>query len=263
MNSGDIVVGVDESPESRWAVLWAAREARLRSATLTLVHVRSAMSEGRVAGDDTEKDAETLLAVRAAEASEFEPGMTIRHRLVESGSISEQLIELSGAAALLVLGVASARPRADHGLLGPVEDRVVVHAHCPVVTVNGPGPIVGQGYDKIVLGWTEGATGRRALEAAADEGRYEDRYSASSLFRRGLRTHGQFLPSKRALSKRSSIRFVESRALTWAFRSMSHTEVVTWLRSWNSHWIGRLCSCRALITVSSPGVFASERSPRS
>jgi nucleotide-binding universal stress UspA family protein len=50
-----------------------------------------------------------------------------------------------------------------------VEDRVAVHAHCPVVTVNGPGPIVGQGYDKIVLGWTEGATGRRALEAAADE----------------------------------------------------------------------------------------------
>jgi nucleotide-binding universal stress UspA family protein len=50
-----------------------------------------------------------------------------------------------------------------------VEDRVVVHAHCPVVTVNGPGPIVGQGYDKIVLGWTKGTTGRRALEAAAEE----------------------------------------------------------------------------------------------
>jgi len=95
--------------------------------------------------------------------------MTITPRLYESVSISEQLIELSGAAALLVLGVASAKPRADHGLLGRVEDRVVVHAHCPVVTVNGPCPIVGQGYDKIVLGWTEGATGRRALEAAADE----------------------------------------------------------------------------------------------
>ena len=37
MSSGDIVVGVDESPESRWAVLWAARESRLRGATLTLV----------------------------------------------------------------------------------------------------------------------------------------------------------------------------------------------------------------------------------
>ena len=45
----------------------------------------------------------------------------------------------------------------------------MVHAHCPVVTVNGPGPIVGQNYDKIVLGWTEGTTGRRALEAAAEE----------------------------------------------------------------------------------------------
>jgi len=39
----------------------------------------------------------------------------------------------------------------------------------PVVTLNGPGPIIGQDYDKIVLGWTEGATRCRALEAAADE----------------------------------------------------------------------------------------------
>ena len=169
MSNGDIVVGVDESPESGWAVFWAAREARLRGATLTLVHVRPSVSEDRAAGVDAESEAERLLSVRAAEASELEPGITITPRLYESRSISEQLIELSGAADLLVVGVASARPRADHGVLGPVEDRVVVHAHCPVVTVNGPGPIVGQDYDKIVLGWTEGTTGRRALEAAADE----------------------------------------------------------------------------------------------
>jgi len=169
MSRGDIVVGVDESRESGWAVLWAAREARLRGATLALVHVRSSVSEDRAAGVDAESEAEGLLSVRAAEAAELEPGITITPRLYESRSISEQLIELSGAADLLVVGVASARPRADHGVLGPVEDRVVVHAHCPVVTVNGPGPIVGRNYDKIVLGWTEGTTGRRALEAAADE----------------------------------------------------------------------------------------------
>ena len=68
---------------------WAAREARLRSATLTPVHVRSSISDGRVAGDDTENDAETLLTVRAAEASELEPGMTITPGLYESVSISE------------------------------------------------------------------------------------------------------------------------------------------------------------------------------
>ena len=132
------------------------------------MHVKSSVADDR-ADDCSESEAETLLIVRAAEASELEPGIAITSRLYESGSISEQLIELSGAAALLVLGVASARPRAEHGLRGPVEDRVVVHAHCPVVTVNGPGPIVGQDYDKIVLGWTEGTTGRRALEAAAEE----------------------------------------------------------------------------------------------
>jgi nucleotide-binding universal stress UspA family protein len=168
VSSGDIVVGVDESPEARWAVLWAAREARLRGAALSLAHVKSSVGDDR-ADDYSKSEAETLLIVRAADASELEPGIAITSIVYESGSISEQLIELSGAAAMLVLGVASARPRAEHGLLGPVEDRVVVHAHCPVVTVNGPGPIVGQDYDKIVLGWTEGTTGRRALEAAAEE----------------------------------------------------------------------------------------------
>jgi nucleotide-binding universal stress UspA family protein len=168
MSSGDIVVGVDDSPEARWAVLWGAREASLRAVTLSLAHVKSSVTDDRDV-DDLESEAETLLIVRAAEASELEPEISVAPRLYESASISEQLIELSGAAALLVLGVASAKPRAEHGLLGPVEDRVVVHAHCPVVTVNGPGPIVGQDYDKIVVGWTEGTTGRRALEAAAEE----------------------------------------------------------------------------------------------
>jgi nucleotide-binding universal stress UspA family protein len=132
------------------------------------VHIKSSVTDDQ-AIDDLESEAETLVRVRAAEASELEPEISVVPRLYESGSISDQLVALSGAASLLVLGVPSARPRADHGVLGPVEDRVVVHAHCPVVTVNGPGPIVGQDHDKIVLGWTEGTTGRRALEAAAEE----------------------------------------------------------------------------------------------
>jgi nucleotide-binding universal stress UspA family protein len=168
MSVGDIVVGVDESLEARWAVLWGAREARLRGAALSLAHVKSSGTDDR-AVDDFESETDALLDARAAEASELEPGVSIASRLYESGSVSEQLIELSSAAALVVLGLASARPRAQHGLLGPLEDRVAVHAHCPVVTVNGPSPIVGQDYDKIVLGWTEGTTGRRALDAAAEE----------------------------------------------------------------------------------------------
>ena len=59
MSSGDIVVGVNQSPEARWAVLWAAREARLRDATLSLVHVKSSVADDR-AVDDPESEAETL-----------------------------------------------------------------------------------------------------------------------------------------------------------------------------------------------------------
>ncbi|HKN43145.1 MAG TPA: universal stress protein [Propionibacteriaceae bacterium] len=81
MNGDELVVGVDGSPEARWAVLWAAREARLRSATLTLVHVRSSVRDDRATGVDAESEAEGLLSVRAAEASEFEPGITITPRL--------------------------------------------------------------------------------------------------------------------------------------------------------------------------------------
>ena len=108
-----------------------------------------------------EGDTATVLVAQAADADLL---IGTRTNQDWTGDVSGP-----GAASLLVLGVASARPRADHGVLGPVEDRVVVHAHCPVVTVNGPGPIVGQDYDKIVVGWTEGTTGRRALEAAAEE----------------------------------------------------------------------------------------------
>ena len=60
------------------------------------------------------------------------------------------------------IGEASCRPWASRS----AEDRAVVHAEWPVVTVNGPGPIVGQDYDKIVVGWTEGTTGPRTMDRA-------------------------------------------------------------------------------------------------
>jgi nucleotide-binding universal stress UspA family protein len=88
MSSGDIVVGVDESPESGWAVVWAAREARLRGATLTLVHVASPVSEDRATGVDAESEAERLLSVRASEASELEPGITSTPRLFMNPGLS-------------------------------------------------------------------------------------------------------------------------------------------------------------------------------
>ena len=84
------VVAVDQSPESRWAVLWLAREARLRRALLSLVHIKSLVTDDQ-AIDDLESEAETLFRVRAAEASELEPEISVVPRLYESGSISDRL----------------------------------------------------------------------------------------------------------------------------------------------------------------------------
>ena len=155
-----------------------------------------------------EGDTATVLVAQAADADLL---IGTRTNQDWTGDVSGP-----GAASLLVLGVASARPRADHGVLGPVEDRVVVHAHCPVVTVNGPGPIVGQDYDKIVVGWTEGTTGRRNWKLQRRRRRCADRYSALSRFRRRQRPRRHVLPNESTSRKRSSTRFVGSRAPTRA-----------------------------------------------
>ena len=102
----------------------------------------------------------------------------------------------------------------------------MVHAHCPVVTVNGPGSIVGQHYDKIVLGWTEGTTGRRALEAAAEEAALRGSLSALSPFHQRLRPHRHFLPNESTLSKRSSTQSSDRERLPGP-KMTSRTEVAT------------------------------------
>ena len=69
----------------------AARgEARLPRAVLSLVHIQSSVTDDQ-AIDDLESEAETLFRVRAAEASELEPEISVVPRLYESGSISDQL----------------------------------------------------------------------------------------------------------------------------------------------------------------------------
>jgi nucleotide-binding universal stress UspA family protein len=56
--------------------------------------------------------------------------------------------------------------RASHGALGPVEDRVAVHAHCPMVVVSRP-PNSGQERTReVVVGWIDAMSAWWAFEAA-------------------------------------------------------------------------------------------------
>jgi nucleotide-binding universal stress UspA family protein len=163
---GRIVVGVNRSAASRSAVVWAAREARIRHNVLLVTHVDPPST---YAPDlhDAATACHRLLAGWATLASETEPGVAVGTLLL-CGSISDELISLSRSAALIVVGVDQDVPRAAHGAIGSIEDRVVVQANCPVVTVPAH-PAKGDHGRYVAVGLTDDASGARALAAGVAE----------------------------------------------------------------------------------------------
>ncbi|MFJ3718491.1 universal stress protein [Streptomyces sp. NPDC090057] len=164
-----VTAGLDGSPESRAAVEWAAREARLRRLPLKIVNVR-----------------EPGAAESAGSPVEAAEGVRLRHPGVEvvtdrfTGDPAEALTEAADAAELTVLG--------SHGLgtvggflLGSVSLAVVARAERPVVLVRAgeqaadehrPDPTgvpsAGAPFLPVVLGLDTGAPDDTLLEFAFD-----------------------------------------------------------------------------------------------
>ena len=162
-----IVVGVSQSSVSSYALLWAAQEARIRRSVLVVTHIDPPTA---YAPDlhDAATGCHRLLANSATIASEAQPSVAVGTLLL-SGAISDELIRLSRSAALIVVGLDRDVPRAAHGAIGSIEDRVVVQAHCPVVTVSAAPQKVESERRYVAVGWTHDASGARALAAAAAE----------------------------------------------------------------------------------------------
>jgi nucleotide-binding universal stress UspA family protein len=143
---GVIVVGVDQSAGAKAALRFALEEARLRQATLRVVHawqfgyIGATGLEGWLpaAGGNLEEfrqGAETALDETLRDAVSDTNGLTIERR-VEQGTAAEVLVEESQGAELLVVGSRG------HGgfaqlLLGSVSQQCAQHAFCPVVIVRG------------------------------------------------------------------------------------------------------------------------------
>lgn len=138
-----IVVGIDGSEGSGRALEWAAAEARLRAASLTLVQAwypPAALYGGlgwtgisaEVIGDFralAEKQLEDACTNHAAALD----GLDVERRLVEDMA-APALLEAAAGADLLVVGTRG------HGgfaglLLGSVSQQCAHHAPCPVVIV--------------------------------------------------------------------------------------------------------------------------------
>lgn len=169
-----IVVGVDASPDSKAALAWAAREARLRQAVLQVVyafHARELAApeyvpseHGLVGGgvnpalggydaaavaapdiSATRRDraryeelarntAGELLGSALYEQREELEGVEVERTVIDDRHPAEALVEASKDADLLVVG-SRGRGGFTQLLLGSVSHAVVLHAACPVVVV--------------------------------------------------------------------------------------------------------------------------------
>ena len=143
---GMIVVGVDQSAGAKAALRFALDEARLRQATLRVVHawqfgyVGATGLEGwlpAAGGDlkDFRDGAEAALEQTLKEVGVDTDGVTIERR-IEEGPTAAILVDESHGADLLVVGSRG------HGgfaqlLLGSVSQQCAQHAACPVVIVRG------------------------------------------------------------------------------------------------------------------------------
>jgi len=165
-----IIVGVNASRESQNAALWAAQEARLRRLDLIIAHVTP---DSARPNPDTAVDRENLLNSSAAAASQREPSVAVGTLLLR-GVVSEALVRLTKSAALLVVGVDSAKPRSAYGALGSVEDRLLVHASCPVVTVLQSPRFRYERQHRVVALWTGGTGSEHILTQSCAEAALSD-----------------------------------------------------------------------------------------
>ena len=136
---GRILVGVDGSPASHQALLWALDEARVRRAECVLVHAWSfgIAAAPQSVGDvppQIAQDAQWLLdeELNVAAAS----GVPAKGLLVE-GSPAHALIDASEEADLLVVGTHQGSEVAA-AVLGSVSGALLHRAQCPVVVVPPP-----------------------------------------------------------------------------------------------------------------------------
>jgi nucleotide-binding universal stress UspA family protein len=163
-----IVVGVDASPGALRALAWAADEARLRLASLHVVHAyqaqalsaplyfpsrealpgRAVAAGGRppeeevaeAAGQRAQfhaavrRQAEDLLEGLLEEVGEAVEGIDVERSVVEDRNPAEALVELSADADMLVVG-SRGRGGFSSLLLGSVSHAAVLHALCPVVVI--------------------------------------------------------------------------------------------------------------------------------
>ncbi len=164
-----VLVGVDGSASGLAALDWAAQEAHLRGAGLTLVHAYPASWVGIspeyfLMSDPAGPTVPRFVEEARTRVTVAHPELRVDVRTVADPP-AHALVTLSADAALVVVG-AHGRSALGRLLLGSVSQHVATHAHCPSVVVRGPSrdPAL-----PVAVGLDDSDTARAALVVALDE----------------------------------------------------------------------------------------------
>lgn len=172
-----VVVGVDGSASALQAVRWAARDAALRQATLTVFHVRepahgplwSEVPADFWLAEEQQRTAVLYAAVAAAESVPGDRRPPAIETAVWEGHPVRTLSEVSRRACMLVVGCRGTSV-CDRVLLGSVSRGVLHHAHCPVAVVHTDSPVAqSDSHDPVVVGVDGSPASERAIAIAFDE----------------------------------------------------------------------------------------------
>jgi nucleotide-binding universal stress UspA family protein len=139
-----ITVGIDGSDHSVRALEWAANEAAVRHAPLTVLTVHLVPQSGWTGNpitvpqdaEEAEKErqaAEEMTLKVTSQLGEAQPASVTVRAVI--GFPAQMLIEASREADLMVVGSRGAGGFAKL-MAGSVSSQVVHHAHCPVVVVR-------------------------------------------------------------------------------------------------------------------------------
>ena len=173
-----VVVGVDGSPASKVAVDWAARNAVLHGAPLTLVHVLTPpavmafpdvpMPPGYREWQQEQGRGLLDAAEQTAREAAGRTALDITSEMVSGPSVPS-LVDASKDARLIVVGCRGHGALA-RGILGSVSNGLVHHAHCPVVIIHDEDPLMPHpSKAPVVVGVDGSPASERAVGLAFEE----------------------------------------------------------------------------------------------